>query len=90
MRACNDAANLAMGLANDAANLEMGPGNDASASTDSVSQPGPKEVSTDCVRQARPKEVSTASQSAGSKGSIFHVCLLHQTGARSKTKLIGL
>src|SRR5258708_12088834 len=35
MRACNDAANLA-----------MGPGNDASASTDSVSQPGPKEVST--------------------------------------------
>jgi hypothetical protein len=45
MRACNDAANLA-----------MGPGNDASASTDSVSQPGPKEV-------------STASQSAGSKGS---------------------
>src|SRR5260221_827577 len=44
-RACNDAANLA-----------MGPGNDASASTDSVSQPGPKEV-------------STASQSAGSKGS---------------------
>jgi hypothetical protein len=45
-----------MGLANDAANLEMGPGNDAGASTDSVSQPGPKEVSTDCVSQARPKE----------------------------------
>ena len=48
---------LEMGLANDAANLAMGPGNDAGASTDSVSQPGPKAVSTDCVRQARPKVV---------------------------------
>jgi hypothetical protein len=46
-----------MGPANDAANLEMGPGNDAGASTDSVRQPGPKEVSTDCVSQAGPKAV---------------------------------
>jgi hypothetical protein len=29
MRACNDAANLEMGLANDAANLEMGQTNEA-------------------------------------------------------------
>src|SRR5260370_19139162 len=57
MRACNDAANLEMGLANDAANLAMGPGNDAGASTDCVRQPGPKEVSTNSVRQARPQEV---------------------------------
>jgi hypothetical protein len=45
-----------MGPANDAANLEMGPVNDAGASTDCVSQAGPKEVSTDCVSQAGPKE----------------------------------
>src|SRR5216683_2656401 len=51
MRACNDAANLAMGPGNDAANLAMGPGNDAGASTDCVRQARPKEVSTDCVRQ---------------------------------------
>jgi hypothetical protein len=39
MRACNDAANLEMGLANDAANLVMGPGNDAARLlTPSVSQ----------------------------------------------------
>jgi len=56
----------------DATNLEMGPGNDAGASTDSVSQPGPKEVSTDCVRQARPQAVlrASAAHSSGRSCSV--------------------
>src|SRR5579864_8828202 len=65
MRACNDAANLEMGLANDAANLAMGPGNDTGASTDCVRQPGPKEVSTDSVSQQARKVVLGRGQTMG-------------------------
>jgi hypothetical protein len=71
MRACNDAANL-----------EMGPGNDAGASTDSVGQPGPKEVSTKNVRG------TFAEQSASSISSILK-CELATTLARLLTPSVS-
>src|SRR5216684_907334 len=65
MRACNDAANLAMGPANDAANLEMGLANDAARlRTTSVRQDQRKCLRTASVRQDQRKCLLLRSQQA--------------------------